>query len=814
MGLEAHIIQGELPEQEKPWDGSTPQMPPNMDFEDGRGDWQAHKTLRMVRKKLSNGIPVGLDELQPIWERLSVEAARVIKEDFMAIVAEREDLRRRLKPEQLEALRLIDERAASDYEERLEAGAMSGADRVAAHVSRRTSIPELPPPANAERRGACESNLIAFGKHYGQLFLENPPSTKMEDFITHLQSSIEGTGLTHVRWPRGKGKTTWCKLAVLWAVLYGKRKYIVVLSATQDDADSIIKELWEALETDENLLEDFPEACIPICALEGRMQRRASQTYQPTGKRTRIEFSKEQIDLPSIDGYPCCGARIISRGITASIRGLVKKKVRPDFVLIDDIQTNETARSASIISDYEKKICSSIMGLGGHTKTLSMAMTSTPICAGDLSDIFAGDKHPEWKTFTSRLFDKFPACFETDNDLWKEYHSLRDYDVTYSTGYANCNAFYLKHRAEMDAGAVVIDDNGYDRENEYSAIQHGMNKLFGCGRDAFMAEYQMQPVRQSGLYELTTNIVMNACNGVGNWEVPHECRTVVAAIDVMNEDGLQWVICAFGRDRVAAVIGYGRYPANGKPLWRKNAPPPEQHTLLHKALTALCIDFAVKKFKRADGGFATIDAVGIDVGWHTQTIHKFCRQNQKLFKRLECMKGVGCEKFKPRYDNGKHKSHALIADDWAYTTEVDGRVTLMFHSDFWLELAQRAWMNAPLQSGSLSLFGSAPHIHHQFATQICSVRLVEKDENRSGLKIWRWEKPTGKNHLSDCVKMCYVLAYWHKVYQIYDTQKSAWSLVRESAGAGHCVSADMQSVLSRGAVGAKNVVRVVGRMKF
>ena len=777
MDFVPNITQEELPAQEKPWDGRAPELPPNPDFEDGRGDWQAYKMLRAVRKKLGNGMPVALDELQPIWERLSVGAARVIKEDLLAIVAEREDLRRKLKPEQLEALRLVDERAASDYEERLDAGAKSGADRVAEHVSRRTSIPQLPPPANPERRDECEHNLLAFGMHYGTLFLQQPPSKKMEKFIRRLQRSIERTGLTHVRWPRGKGKTTWCKIAILWALLYGKRRYIVLISATQDEADAIIKELWEALETDEALLADFPEACIPIRALEGRMQRRASQTYQPTGKRTRIEYSKEQIDLPSIDGYPCSGARIIARGITSSIRGLVKKNVRPDFVLIDDIQTNETARSASTILEYEKKICGSIMGLGGHTKTISMAMTSTPICAGDLSDIFSGDKHPEWETFTSMLLDSFPSCYETDNDLWKEYFALRAQDIYLKNDFANCNAFYVEHRAEMDAGAEVIDENAYDRKEEHSAIQHAMNLLFTCGRDAFMAEYQMQPVRHTSVYELTSEMVMNACNGVENWHVPRQCITLVAAIDVMREDGLQWVIMGFGRDRVAAVVGYGRYPADGKPLWRKGAIEAEQATALHHALAHLCGELSDKRFPRVGGGTAMIDALGIDCGYLTQTVHTFRDQHKRLFQKFECMRGVGYDRYRPRYENGKPKSNILGVDDWAYTTSVDGRVTLMFHSDFWLEQAQRAWTNAPLQPGSISLYGDKPYIHHGFSQQICSERLVEKDESRNGVQTWKWSR-NGRNHLGDCVKMCFVLAYWHKFYQIYDVQKRARELIR------------------------------------
>ena len=161
-------------------------------------------------------------------------------------------------------------------------GPKSGADRVAAFVARRSEIGEIPPPVDADRRERCRLDLLAFGLTYfigsgfGKLLLR-PPSDRMEPYISALQESYLSDRMVHVRFPRGKGKTTWLKIGELWAASYGHRKYMFLGAANAQNAESILEDIWGAMEENKEYGEDFPEVALPIRHLEGRMQRCAVQ---------------------------------------------------------------------------------------------------------------------------------------------------------------------------------------------------------------------------------------------------------------------------------------------------------------------------------------------------------------------------------------------------------------------------------------------------------------------------------------------------------------------------------------------------------
>lgn len=742
-----------------------------------------------VRRRLERGRSVSIEEFEAAvacLQRIGDER-RASRLDQLLSGYTRELIRggaRRINGDLLDWYRRIDPEEVAAWESGADAGPKSGADRKADSIARRTSVPQIDEPADPARRERCRGDLVAFGLAYCSMFLERPPSEKMMDFIRSLQNAVLGSGLTHVRWPRGKGKTTWCKIALLWASLYGHRKYIVVISAAQPSADQIISEIWDALETGDELAEDFPEACVPVRLINGKIQRCAGQTYGPTGALTKIKKSSNMIDLPTIEGFACAGVRIQARGIEASARGLVNKTRRPDFLMIDDPQTDETARSPAQTRIYELKISKTFLGLMGHSRNMSAVMTSTVISAGDLSDRFANTNlHPEWKTHTSRLLESFPSCYKTENDPWQIYFDLRAQDIANGDiqGYSRSNCFYAAHREKLDAGAVVMDPSDGDPQTESSAVQHAMNLLFTLGEEAFLSEYQLDPPRSSSVFELLPERVSGAVNGLAPSTVPHECDALVASIDVMREKGLRWTVTAFGPNRTAAVVGYGRFPANGQPLWPALANEEDRDTALDMALRIVCVEFARLTFQQAGGRAPLkISAVGIDAGYMTGTVSRFCRKHAGLFQRLEAMRGVPWMKFAPLRTDGKKRGNVRFADEWAYSSTTEHGRFLNFHSDFWRELQQRSWLQAPLQTGSLSVYGSRPEAHHAFALEVCGDRLLDKDQTVEGRGIWTWAS-AGQNHWGDCLTMCFALAYWHKIYTLYERPRASADSVSETA---------------------------------
>ncbi|MDW8264248.1 MAG: hypothetical protein RMJ52_02835, partial [Gemmataceae bacterium] len=240
------------------------------------------------------------------------------------------------------------------------------------------------------------------------------------------------------------------------------------------------------------LLADFPEVCYPIQCLDGIANRCAGQLYH--GERTHIGWTAREIVLPTIPGSKASGAIIKVAGITGRIRGMKYKRadgqtVRPTLVVIDDPQTDESARSLSQCATRESILAGAVLGLAGPGKKISGIMPCTVIRPGDIADnILNRDKHPEWNGERTKLVYAFP----THEKLWQRYAEIRAESLRAGRHGEGATEFYRQHQAAMDEGAVVAWPERFNHD-ELSAIQHAMN-LKLQDEAAFFAEYQNEPL--------------------------------------------------------------------------------------------------------------------------------------------------------------------------------------------------------------------------------------------------------------------------------------------------------------------------------
>lgn len=616
------------------------------------------------------------------------------------------------------------------------------------------------------RRDRCRRSLADFAVTYCMGdggFLETPPTGRLLDILAQMQRAVVGEGRTptpfHIRMSRGHGKTSFVKCAIAYALAYGFRRYVVAVSAGTDGASGIIDEIWGLFEQSETLYQDFPELCVPVRLAQGNSNRAKRVAFH--GRRTAMRKSAKEIRLPVMDGFEASGAILAARSFLAGTRGLVRNTLRPDLVLFDDVQTDEMADSAMQILAAERKIDGAFMGLAGHRKKIAALMTSTPIRPFDLSEVYA--EKASWLTFTFPMFARWPSCWKSDahEDLWGEYFKRKDRDVV--GGGDEAGAFYRANRKAMDEGAEVLNPDNFDAAaGEASAVQHAMNLYYTNGAEAFAAEYQMQPIRSSAVYELTPALVRSRLSGLPSFVTPAGVYGVFAAVDVMNEAGLRWALTAFGPGNVAAVVAYGRHPASGRPLYPHTAPQDQQDSAIAAALQALLDQFAAARVVDETGAARRIVGVGIDAGWRMRTVLGVCahERGRRRFDCVESMRGVPWDKFNPVTEAGSERAGVRLADEWAYYQR---NGSLAFHSDFWAETAQRAWFNEPRQPGSVTVFGTDAAVHKVFADEVCADRLAEKDRTRAGRTTWRWVSH-GPNHLGDCVKMAFALAYWRRYY--------------------------------------------------
>ena len=631
----------------------------------------------------------------------------------------------------------------------------TAADRQAKMVAQRADIGELPSVVNHERRELGARDLIEFGLSYcygypGAL-LQHPPSDTIREYVKELQACMDNGGLLHAVLFRGAGKTTWIKIAIVRAVAYGILRFPVVFAASASMASAILLDIWSILEFSPPFAEDFPEIATPIIALQGLSQRAPTQTYH--GERTQIKRTATEIHLPVIRGSPSSGARIIARGAGSSCRGLTQRGMRPDFCLLDDIQSRKDAESQMRTDKLEAWQREDVMGLGG-SKQLSIAKTSTPIKPNDDSDRFSDKSlHPEFRSV------KFPFVLTkpVNEDLWVEYDTIyRECIAEGDITAARATRFYKHHRMPMDVGAKIADEHKYDDDIEISAVQHARNLMLRLGERSFNSEYQLQTVQAQQLLQLKTSEVANQLNGVQHLTMPSQTQVALAFIDVMSNDGLHYVITAIGRSQTAAIIDYGI-----ELLPKHDGTERGVENALASSLAKLMSRLYSTTLHRVGGSSAKLFGIWCDHGWKTHVVTRVC----ELFRNRGYANTYTCKGFSSEYfSTGQGKN--IIGR--GYNVDFREKDSIRFacqNSDYWKETTQRAFHGTPLTSGSISIYGNNPNSHLDFANQISSEILTDRAMSQRGIDIYRWNlKPGAKNHFLDATSGTLAMASWYRFW--------------------------------------------------
>jgi hypothetical protein len=639
----------------------------------------------------------------------------------------------------------------------------SGAERKAAHVARHNDIGDIPPIADKDRRERCRYDLPLFGVTYLSDILDHPPSDEIKTgLINKLEQCILYGGQLAIMYPRGAGKTTWMVAAIAWAILYGHRRFPVVIAAKADLAKAILKTVWAVIERSDNILADFPAVAMPIRALKGVAQRAMSQTYHE--EPTRIETASSHFRLPYLadngeKADVACGAIMAAVGIGASVRGLLDMGTRPDLVLFDDPQTKKDAASTSRIQWIEEFIHSDALGLAAHSSTLAACITVTPQKYGDLAmRITDRQEHPEWSVSTAPLV----KWGERAEDLWYGFldayreDSMRDdYKHTLS------RAYYEEHKAEY-ADTITLDAQAYDKGTEIDAIHHALNLRAKMGDEAFKAECLLTVSDVESTLPVTFDVVSQSLNGYPRGHLPPGIRRVIAFCDVniAKGKGLSWVAVGFGDNHTAAVVAYGRYPER-RAVSEKATSDMKRKGDIASAILAVVELLSRMRFTTDQGKHIKITALGFDRGYEASTVHRtlaVIRRRVKPPFQVCALRGAGWRQF-----TESDKTAKIARGDHLYISESPHGEYLYVHSPYWREVALSGFLETPLMPGSVSIYGDNPSQHYEFASEVAAERLLRKYMHPSGKLAWDWAT-TGENHYCDALTMAFALASWYRFY--------------------------------------------------
>lgn len=611
-------------------------------------------------------------------------------------------------------------------------------------------IGSCPAVVNPKRRARCRDNLINFALTYLPGRFNKTFCKDHYLAAERLDRCSFGGGLFALAMPRASGKTALTEAAALRNVLYGIKKFIVMVQATATLAENSLMKIKRILESNDLLLEDFPEVCFPIRALERSNRKAQGQTM--SGVPTQIEWGADRIILPTVPDSLASGAVIDVASLTGAIRGLSLpgpngSMIRPDMVIVDDAQTRESAKSPTQTEDRATIITDDVLGLAGPGVPMSAVMLCTVIYPGDLSDKFLDrEKKPQWRGMRTRMMISMP----TNMALWDEYYEIRRQDMREELGVERSNQFYIDRFDAMNEGAEASWNERYEPD-EVSAIQSAMNIYYSNPR-GFAAEYQNDPNDMLGGAGCKINDAKHIARRTGiyrRYQVPDEATKLTAFIDCGGE--LLWYsIVAWDDHFNGWVIDYGSWPRQTRSFFAKSDPRPglsgeyptkdgiadgradSEEERLHRGLYTLTKDILPVQYERPEGNGKPlmIERCLIDAGWNTETVVKFIKGSD--YKRI-----IYPSKGFPRTSgqSWKQRPAEKVGYHWRYAMVEDSRAyQLQFDADTWKTFAFER-LNVALGGNGVLVFFEG---FHEMMGEHCAAEVGYPHEHK-GLSWNNWE---------------------------------------------------------------------------
>ncbi len=157
--------------------------------------------------------------------------------------------------------------------------------------------------------------------------------------------------------PRDSGKSTWLYLILpLWAAAHGWSRFAASFADAASQAEQHLGSMRLEFDNNELLRHDFPELCAP-------MHR---------GGRRRTTISDRIDQLHQANDF-----RIVAKGIDRSTLGLKIGNLRPDLLLLDDLEPDEARYSEALAKKRRQTFLEAVLPMNlrarvAYTGTVTM----------------------------------------------------------------------------------------------------------------------------------------------------------------------------------------------------------------------------------------------------------------------------------------------------------------------------------------------------------------------------------------------------------------------------------------------------------
>ena len=191
-----------------------------------------------------------------------------------------------------------------------------------------------------ERKFLAENSFGLFCIYYFQEYFKYPLADYHYDFAQDAEDLTEGK-IREVVWIafRESAKTTFAKLFIIWLIATNKKRYINVDSFDKENAERILFDVAYEMVNNKRMQSDFG-----------------------------VLFSKERsitdIKQNKINNFVCeNGIRVEAHSTQESVRGRIHLNQRPDFLILDDFETNKTKDSEAYTKQVKDHITEAMAGM-------------------------------------------------------------------------------------------------------------------------------------------------------------------------------------------------------------------------------------------------------------------------------------------------------------------------------------------------------------------------------------------------------------------------------------------------------------------
>lgn len=618
----------------------------------------------------------------------------------------------------------------------------------------------IPDPADLKRRESCLVDPERFLRTYGSEIFYNPFASHHKAMIRAIWDRSRTGGDKAVAAPRGDGKTQIALWMMIAIVLSCHVRFPVIIAATRKSAQKIFKQIQRTFVTNELLIADFPEICVPAMELDGAPQRAAKQHV--LGDKTRIIWTQNEIGFPYIPGSPYGGRYMTYFGLDSAIRGVHFNSVRPDFALIDDPETHEVANSEYQHRSIEEMIDGDIALLCGPDKQMSRVVLTTiqnrrcysfRVTDRKIKPTFEGDRYGMLESWPERT------------DLWQEYVALRQ--KSQSEGDkdgALATRFYLQNQEAMKEGAVISNPHRFIKTYnadgypiEIDALQAFFNRVADLGMSRVNAELQNDPDLEElpETVGLTAGKVANRLSGLAQNELPKSDGQIFVGLDI-GKYFSHWVKVFVHGNAITHIIDYGVMETPG--MQSQTTPQAVQLALLKSLLTW-----------RGDINSTNPPTFAlIDSGDYTDAVYEFIRQVSGV--PFAASKGYSAGKF---HLGTPSPNRRLFDNCWAGLLPQEQLWLYHVNTEHWKQqVHERFAINTfneahQLNAGSLSLFISEDQKKHlSFSHHITSEERRDIFVEGKGV-IRKWVQTNKNNHWLDATALALAASavYGHRLVQ-------------------------------------------------